>query len=90
MDKRIDHLKNIDTDTVEGRLLVCAISKLAVFMPGQGSDQIIKKLNELNDKIYYDAYTANDNRQRDPRPFLEATNGRTNEARKDGNEDLVD
>lgn len=90
--KKIEKLKHIDTETTEGRLLVCAISKLQRLKPGATTDDIIKNLNELSEKIYYDAsnYTATNNQQRNPRPFLEATNGGTNETRKDRNADLGD
>lgn len=90
--KKIEHLKHIDTETPEGRLLVCAISKIQRLKPGQTADDVIKNLNELSEKIYYDGdnYTARNNEQRDPRPFLEATNGGTDETRKSRNADVVD
>jgi hypothetical protein len=90
-EKRIDHLKNIDTEMPEGRLLTAALGKLVRFMPGKTYEDILLKLNEISDKIFYNGnFTANDNRQRSPRPFLEATNGGTDETRKDGNPDVGD
>lgn len=89
--KAISKLKHIDTDTTEGRLLVCAISKIQRLKPGQTTDDVLKNLNELSEKIYTpDDYTASNNSTRDPRPFLEATNGGVNETRKTGNADVVD
>lgn len=40
-EKRIDHLKNIDTETPEGRLLTAAVGKLVRYMPGKTYDDII-------------------------------------------------
>jgi hypothetical protein len=87
----IINLKQINTETQEGRLLIAAIGKIkSKCCPELSQEQILTKLNILADKIFTDDNTGGHIERRNTGAIMEATDGPVNETRQAGNKETGD
>jgi hypothetical protein len=86
----ITTLKQIDTSTKEGRLLMAAICKIhGRDIDNKNPGEILEQLNKLAEKIFSDDNTEGHITKRSSGTIVEAAHDRTNEASKSGNKDLA-